>query len=138
MMTALEQSLVKLRGTQVDVSAEDAPDEIGAAAVGLKFSDGTILKAFYWRLIQDGRAVLSSFDHRQQYGLPTPIDATQEMSRLLHGTSCSDARFDRETADLILLFGNSIKLQILNFTAYEIWQIHFPDGSAEYSNYALS
>jgi len=29
-----------------------------------------------------------------------------------------------------------LKLQILNFTGYEIWEIRFPDGTGEYSNYA--
>jgi hypothetical protein len=43
---------------------------------------------------------------------------------------------NKETGDLLFNFTNDVKLQVLNFTGYEIWQISFPDGTGEYSNYA--
>jgi hypothetical protein len=90
-----------------------------------------------WRLIQSGRTRLSSFDHQKKYGLPAPIDAKKRLYSLLNGKICNDVQFDRETADLTLHFSENIKLQVLNFTAYEIWEIIFPDGTGELSNYAL-
>ncbi|MBV8892682.1 hypothetical protein [Bradyrhizobium sp.] len=121
MTKSVEQSLAGLRKTGISVAADDIPDAEGTAAVVLKFSDGTVLKANYWRLIQDGRALLSSFDHKKKYGLPAPIDAKEQLSSVLEGKICNDVQFDRETADLTLLF-ETTKLQVFSFIAYD-WGI---------------
>ena len=123
MKTAFEQNLAKLRNVSVAMAADNIPDEEGTAAVVVKFSDGTVLKASYWRLIHDGRALLSSYDHQKKYGLPAAMDAKQEMSNRLEGKLCRNVHFDRETADLTLVFDEGTKLQVFNFTAYEIWEI---------------
>lgn len=39
------------------------------------------------------------------------------------------------TGDLLFEFAENITLQVLNFTSYEIREIHFPNGTGEYSNY---
>jgi hypothetical protein len=137
MTMSVGKSLAKLKATSVLVAEADVPDERGTASIIMSFSDGTKLQAFYWRLIEDGRALLSSFDHQQKYGLLAPIDAKEQLSKILKDKICSDAQLDAETADLIFLFGKTTKLQIFNFTGYEIWDIRFPDGSGELSNYAL-
>ena len=138
MTKSFEQSLAGLRNAAMAVGADNTPDAEGTAAVVVNFSDGTVLKANYWRLIQDGRALLSSFDHQKKYGLAAPIDAKEQLSTLLEGKICNSVKFDGETADLTLLVGEDTKLQVFNFTAYEIWEIQFPDGTGEYSNYARS
>jgi hypothetical protein len=99
------------------------------------FSDGTQLRADYWRVIKDGRASISSFDHQQKYGLPAPIDSMEFLAKELQGQVVTEARHDRETGDLLFWFTNNIKYQIFNVTSYEIWEIDFPDGTGEYSNY---
>jgi hypothetical protein len=137
MTMSVGKSLARLKTTSVVVADANVPDEGGTASIVMSFSDGTKLQAFYWRLIQDGRALLSSFDHQQKYGLPAPINGKEQLAKILEGEICSDAQFDAETADLIFLFGKTTKLQIFNFTGYEIWDIRFPDGSGELSNYAL-
>jgi hypothetical protein len=137
MTMSVGKSLAKLKTTSVMVADACVPDESGTASIVLSFSDGTTLQAFYWRLVQDGRALLSSFDHQQKYGLPAPINGKEQLSKILEGKICSDAQFDAETADLIFFFGRTIKLQIFNFTEYEIWDVRFPDGSRELSSYAL-
>lgn len=137
MTKAFEKRLAQLRGVAVGVVADSIPDERGTAPVVFKFSDGTLLNAAYWRFIQDGLAQLSSFDHQQKYGLSTPIDAKMRIIAFLDGRLCREVVFDGETGDLILVFDESAKLQVLNFTGYEIWTIRFPDGTVEYSNYAL-
>ena len=120
------------------IANNDIPDLSGEASIIARFSNGSILQATYWRVIKDGKTNLSSFDHGQKYGLPAPIDAKSQLADLLNGKTCQDARCDGETADLILQFDGNTKFQVFNFTGYEIWQIHFPDGTGEYSNYALA
>ena len=64
------------------------------------------------------------------------MDAKEQISRLLEGKICNVVQFDDQTADLTLIFGETTNLQVFNFTEYEIWEIQFPDGTAEYSNCA--
>jgi len=131
------ESLEELVGNSVQVSENDAyPAENGAASVLIIFSAGTMLRAEYWRLIKNGRAHISSFDHMQKYGLPVPIDAIDILSRELLNQAVEEAHHDEETGDLALGFSNCLKLQILNFTDYEIWEISFPNGAVQYSNYS--
>jgi hypothetical protein len=42
---------------------------------------------------------------------------------------------DKETGDVLLQFTENKKLQILAFTGYEVWEISFPGGAGEHSNY---
>ena len=106
------------------------------ASVQLLFADGSKLRANYWRTIKDGKAGTSSFDHQQQYGLPAPIDAIKELQEELQNKTVTDAHLDKETGDLVFHFAESVKFQVFNFTCYEIWDISFPDGTAQYSNYS--
>jgi hypothetical protein len=106
------------------------------ASVQLLFADGSKLRATYWRVIKDGKAGISSFDHQQQYGLPAPIDAIKELQEELQNKTVTDAHLDKETGDLLFHFAGSVKFHVFNFTGYEIWDITFPDGTVEYSNYS--
>jgi hypothetical protein len=56
----------------------------------------------------------------------------------LQNKTVTDARLDKETGDLLFHFAESVKFQAFNFTCYEIWDISFPDGTVEYSNYSKS
>src|ERR1700722_8105923 len=56
MTISIGQCLAMLKNTSVAVADGYIPDERGTASVVVSFSDGTILRAFYWRLIEDGRA----------------------------------------------------------------------------------
>ena len=136
MIASLENSLAKLAASSVVVSSGNGFPEPAQASVALVFADGTRLQAEYWRLIEDGRAGVSSFDHQQKYGLPAVIDAVQELQEKLSSRIVVEALHDEETGDLLFKFTGNIKLQILNVTGYEIWEIRFPDGTGEYSNYA--
>lgn len=44
---------------------------------------------------------------------------------------------DVTTGDLCFEFEGEVRFQIFNFTAFEIWELRFADGSVEYSNYAV-
>jgi len=136
MVKNFDKSLFNLRNLSVHVSATDAYPEPGMASVQLLFGNGSRLRAEYWRVIENGKAGISSFDHNQQYGLPAPIDAIKQLQEQLQDKTVTDARLDGETGDLLFQFADNVKLQVFNFTGYEIWEISFPDGSGEYSNYA--
>ncbi len=129
-------NLSRLSGNTVKVSDGGACPEPGQASVLIAFSDGTKLQGTFWRIIKDGKAYLSSFDHQQQYGLPAPIDAKAELSRELDGKSVIVAQMDKETGDLVFDFTDGLKLQVFSFTGYEIWTIYFADGTVDYSNHA--
>jgi hypothetical protein len=136
MLVSLQNSLSKLTGSSVTVSPGNGFPEPGQASVDLLFGDGTRLRVEFWRLVQSGRARFSSFDHDQIYGLPVRIDAIQELRDRLAGTTVVEALHDQETGDLLFTFTQDTKFQVLNVTGYEIWEIRFPDGTGEYSNYA--
>ena len=139
----LADRLQKLRGVKcagVDATGDDAPPVAGNQAPELettvRFEDGTKLSAVYWRLVH-GRSPISVFDHRQRYGLPAPIDAIQLLRKALQGQAVTSAELDRTTGDLRFGFESGARLEVFNFTGYEIWEITFPDGTGELSNYAL-
>jgi hypothetical protein len=130
------ESLSKLVSTSVIVSPGSGAPEPGMASVELLFTDGTRLEAEYWRLVEDGAASYSSFDHQQLYGLPARIDAVAELRMRLSGKIVTSAVLDRETGDLMFEFTGQIKLQVLNVTGYEIWVLRFPNGAVDYSNHS--
>ena len=136
-MTKFGQNLSKLIGclASIQESGYYPSDELGEASVAILFSNGTKLRADYWRLLGT-RSRLSSFDHHHKYGLPAPIDAIAELGKALENSKVVAATLDAETADLLFVFDNGCKLQVLTVTGYEIWEIAFPDGTGEYSNYA--
>jgi len=67
--------------------------------------------------------------------LPAPIDAVKRLHEILQDKLVTNAFLDYKTGDLFFEFAENISLQVLNFTGYEIWEISFPDGTGEYSNY---
>ena len=136
MVKSFDESLVGLKNGSVRVSAANDHSEPGMASVRFLFANGSQLRAEYWRITKDGKAGISSFDHEQQYGLPAPIDAIKELQERLREKAVTDARLDRATGDLLFQFADNTMLQIFNFTGYEVWEISFPDGTGEYSNYA--
>jgi hypothetical protein len=131
-----ENLLASLRGTNVRTENPEWFWEPGMATVELHFSDGSRLRTNYWRIIRDDKAEISSFDHKQQYGLPAPIDALARIAELLDGRSLREARRDSRTGDLVFSFEPDVELQALNLSGYEDWEIVFSNGTGEYSPYA--
>ena len=131
-----DESLSQLVGKIAAVSNSGRYPEPGAASVELAFNDGSRLRSDYWRIIKHEKAGLSSFDNDQKSGLPANIDAILELDLELQDRKVSGAHWDRRTGDLIFMFEGEIEFQVLNFTGYEVWKIHFSNGSGEYSPYA--
>jgi hypothetical protein len=88
------------------------------------------------RIIQGNRAGTSSFDHMQKYGLPAPIDTFLEIAKLLDGATVREATWNARSGDMMFQFESDTELQVFNFTGYEAWEIHFANGTGEYSLYA--
>lgn len=136
MVKNFDKSLYNLINGLVCVSATNFCPESGMASVQLLFTNGSKLRADYWRVTKDGKASISSFDHRQKYGLPAPIDAMAELQGQLQDRTVTNAQLDGESGDLLFEFSDNIKFRVFNFTGYEVWEIQFPDGTGEYSPYA--
>lgn len=134
-MGKLDESLSKLKGTTPIVAPGFTYPNPEEGSIQLTFPNGTVLNAEYWRVLKDGNRHFSSFDHLQIYGLPERIDAVKWLQDLLESKQVTEAHLESETGDLHFGFAGSVVLQVFNFTAYEIWQIHFPDGAVEYSNH---
>jgi hypothetical protein len=131
-----ENSLASLKGTTVRTSDAGRIPEPGIAPVDLHFSDGSRMRADYWRVICDSKARTSSFDHQQKYGLPSPINAFSKIAEALDGRTLREARWDSRTGDVVLYFEPNVELQVFAFTGYEDWELHFSNGTGEYSPYA--
>jgi hypothetical protein len=117
------------------VSPYDIPRDNGQAPVLLSFSTGAVLTAVYWRVIETGVAGYSSFDHEQRYGLPAAINAIQALHDVIADRELTSATLDHRPGDLLFEFSDNRTFQVFNFTGYEIWDMRFPNGSVEYSNY---
>jgi hypothetical protein len=140
MMKDLVARLAGLRGIVcqgIDAIELDEPSyEPAEVRITVAFSDGTRLDAEYWRVTKVDGSLVSNFDHRQKYGLPERIDAVQVLRNELSGRQLVTIEVN-PTADLRLSFEHKIGLEVFNFTGYEAWQLTFPDGTFELSNFAL-
>ncbi len=142
-MKTFARRLAHLRGsTCADVVAVEyekpGAEAIYSVGTSILFGDGTKLDAQFWRLIEPAGPVVSIFDHRQRYGLPTPVDALGRLREELVGKLVEDATMEDATGDLRLRFQGDLTLQVFNLTAFEIWEVRFPDGTGETSNYAIA
>jgi hypothetical protein len=142
-MSNFTQRLAQLKGMKCEAvdaieCEEPATDTIYSVGTSIQFTDSTKLKAQFWRLTKEESPLVSIFDHRQRYGLPAPVDAFRIMRDELVGKDVLDALMDKTTGDLRFRFEGDVVLEVFNFTAFEIWEVTFPDGTGELSNYALS
>lgn len=75
-----------------------------------------------WRLLEDGRIRVTSEDDGQQFGLPAPVVAADEVSRRIVGSSVASVTLHDGTLDLELRFQTSHVLQVLpTSSGYEGW-----------------
>ncbi len=87
-----------------------------------------------WRIIKNNRVVLTGFDHEQQFGLPTPVDAVAKASQLLSDKKVSSVQIKEMTADITIAFSHDLRLEVIPLSAgYESWQIYAPNGISYYA-----
>jgi hypothetical protein len=142
-MSNFTQRLAQLKGMKCEavdaIEYEEPPtDTIYSVGTSIQFTDTTKLEAQFWRLTKEGSPLVSIFDHRQRNGLPAPVDAFHMMRDELVGKEVLNAVMDKMTGDLHFRFEGDVVLEVFNFTAFEIWEVTFPDETGELSNYALS
>ncbi|MEP3321512.1 MAG: hypothetical protein ABJN40_10740 [Sneathiella sp.] len=135
MNDGLKKELLNLCGGSVEIRANDIPDEFGQASISILFPNDITLNACYWRMIKVNNTVISSFDHKQIYGLDEPIDAKEMLIKILDNQILDKAELDRKSGDLHFLFSNGTSFQVFGFSAYEVWELHYSDGSTDYSNH---
>jgi hypothetical protein len=135
MVKSFDNSLSALAASTVIVEEGNSYPEPGQASVFVRFSKGEWLRAEFWRVVEGDAPGVSSFDHKQKYGLPEPVDAVSVLQQKLDERRIEAARLERETGDLVFEFVGNVVLRVFNFTGYEIWEMHFPNGAVEYSNY---
>jgi len=120
------------------------PKSIDSAFIGLRctsvtrfgekswkfdFEGRTVLQVYCpWRVLTAAGIALGNADHEQRFGLPKPIDATEEAQRLLNAKAVKlVARAN--TADLLIEFENGSCLEVFNSSSgYEGWECSDKDG----------
>jgi hypothetical protein len=114
-------SIAWLEGQRIhDVRRDDETDEW----VFILDQDVAIRVAGPWRIMAKGRIALGSCDHRQQFGLPQPVDGQREGLSLLAQSPIARAGVTPVCADLLLEFADGTCLEILNpSSGYEGWNL---------------
>ena len=89
------------------------------------FSSGVSIQVeSLWRLLDQSHIVLTSEDHAQKFGLPSPVDAVAEALRLIGTQVVAEFTLRADTLDLLLRFSRGHRLEILpTSSGYEAWQI---------------
>jgi len=107
-----------------------------SAAVTLGVAGGSYLHLGYWRLVVEGRAILSWLDHGDWYG--RKFDAGAQLHPEVLGRQCLGITVDPTTGDLLVrLDGDRILVGFRLTQGFEDWEVKLPDGEAFWSNYAF-
>jgi hypothetical protein len=82
-----------------------------------------------WRLINEGRIVVTSEDDGHQFGLPQPVDAASNVREALRGRTVEAAAICESSGDLIITFSEQAQLQVLQMSGeYESWRLSHVGG----------
>lgn len=97
----------------------------------LQFSSGGPLQVgSLWRFVTSEAVVITSNDHGQQFGLPSPIDAGEQLLKVISDLPISAVAVRSNSADLVLEFGDKGSLEIIaNSSGYESWALYSPSGA---------
>jgi hypothetical protein len=85
---------------------------------------GNITTESTWRLVTADGIKVTSEDHGQKFGLPTPLDVVDVAKKTIEYQTINQYTVDPRTGDLILHFEGDCELQFLNLSSgYEAWHI---------------
>ena len=80
-----------------------------------------------WRIMAEGKVVLTSRDHDQQFGVPAAVDVCADAVLRLQGHRVVDVWLDEKSADLRVIFEGGQRLEILtDSSGYEPWNFRAP------------
>ena len=101
------------------------------ASWSFRFDGGVEIRSdSVWRIVVGGRIALSSEDHGQRYGLPSPVDAEARCQSLIVQVRIERAEVREDTRDIVIVFESGARLDILPVSSgYESWQVAAPDGT---------
>lgn len=98
----------------------------------------------FWRLLCKGRIAVVSYDHKQQFGLPEPLDVLETATKMLGGKHLKEISILKPTGDLMLSISDGISIEIfITSSGYESYTFCFDNkgyvggGSGEISIYDL-
>ncbi|NPD68709.1 hypothetical protein HN018_13140 [Lichenicola cladoniae] len=92
--------------------------------------DGDLAVSVPWRVVSQGCIEFGSEDHGHLFGLSVPVDGEEMCRKLIGNRLVTSARVDRQTADLTLHFGSTIRIDIFNNSSgYEGWDAGVDAGS---------
>jgi hypothetical protein len=81
-----------------------------------------------WRVFK-GKLQFCASDDGQKFGLPKPFDVVTRTQELLSGQNIQAFQVREDCNDLILSFGNDVKLEILQSSGgYESWMMSNSQG----------
>jgi len=103
--------------------------------ITIRFSSKAAIQSSFWRILPSEGQRFSSFDHMQNYGSVEPIDAVASLKSKIKDLKVINGECPKLTGDIRLTFENGTILEIFNFTANEVWEVEFEDGTGQYSNY---
>jgi uncharacterized protein DUF6188 len=83
-----------------------------------------------WRLIENGCIRLTSSDDGHEFGLPAPVEATQEVNSRLENSTVKSVELREGRLDLILHFDSGHGIEVLpDSSGYEAWNLGGPNLS---------
>jgi hypothetical protein len=104
---------------------------LDAFSWSFRFAGGAEIRAdCAWRLVIAGHIALTSEDHGQQYGLPSPVNAEAQCRSMIVRLKIQRAEVREDTRDIVIVFESGERLEILPISSgYESWQMTAPDGT---------
>jgi hypothetical protein len=92
-----------------------------------RFGDITIRTESEWRFVADGHILVTSSDHGQQFGLPSPVDAIAQVMSRVRGKAIRAASISETTGDLCIDLEGDLQLEFLQMSSgYESWDLSAP------------
>jgi len=115
--------LSHLDGQRLAAAVLDADTQ----AWGFTFSDRCALRVGApWRLVSEGHIVVGSEDDGHRFGLESPVDARERVTRAVGGEEVTEVSI-KKFGDLDLSFASGATLQVFNGSSgYEGWQLFGP------------
>lgn len=89
----------------------------------LVMSSGLIIGSFEpWRLLGQGRILITGEDHGHIFGFPEPVDAESKFNELVKSATIERVAVDPVTGDLAIELSGPLVVQVLTMSAgYESW-----------------